>query len=71
MRWNLDFPNFSNKVKSIVLRFFEPTKWLVAQGATHALRHRLGKRVFVKENEKNIGIKEACKVLEMVNSFSK
>ena len=54
-----------------MLRFFEPTKWLVAQGATHELRHRLGKRVFVKENEKNIGIKEVCKVLEMVNSFSK
>ena len=47
-----------------------PAKWLAAQGRAHALRHRLGKQVFVKGNEKNICMKETYKILEMVNSSS-
>ena len=66
-----EFCKFSAiRSKELCLCVFEPTIWLVAQGTAHALRHRLGKQVFVKENEKkNIAMKETCQMLEIVNFF--
>ena len=65
-----EFSKFlATRSKSLCLGVFEPTKWLAAQGTVRVLRHRLCKQVFVKENEKNISIKEACKILETVNFF--
>ena len=49
---------FSKLVKSMFkFRCFRANKTAV-QGAAYALRNRLGKQAFAKENEKNIRVKE-------------
>ena len=49
---------FSILVKSIVLGVSEPTNRLGAQSTAYALRNQQRKQAFVKENEKNICVKE-------------
>ena len=43
----------------------EPITLLPAKRKAQALHQRLGKYAFVKENKKNISVKEICKVLEI------
>ena len=45
----------------------EPTKRLAAQGTAYALCNQQSKQAFVKENKKNIFVKEIliCKILEI------
>ena len=54
-KWNLNFQNWS---KALCLGVSKPTKRLAAQSTACALRNRQGKLAFVKENEKNICVKE-------------
>ena len=51
--------------KALCLGVSEPITWLPAQRKAQALHQRLGKYAFVKENKKNISVKEICKVLEI------
>ena len=49
---------FQNWSKALCLGVSEPTKQLTAQSTAYGLRNRQGKQTFVKENEKNIFVKE-------------
>ena len=54
-KWNSNFQNWS---KALCLDVSEPTNRLAAQSTAYALRNRQGKLAFVKENEKNVCVKE-------------
>ena len=59
--FKMDFKFSSIRSKALCLGISEPTNgWLLGiQG------NRQGKQAFVEENEKNICVKEICKILEI------
>ena len=64
------FSKFSSiRSKALYLGISEPTKRLAAQRIAYALRNRQGKQVFVKENKKNICVKESVKSLRYMDEL--
>ena len=60
------FSKFSSiRSKALCLSISKPTKRLAAQSTARALRNRQRKQASVKENEKNIYVKEICKFLDI------